>query len=165
MRHIAKTEENFPTTLASTVRSAVYEGPDMAERILEAHIQEEVHRRVEAYRASMEARENRNMRNGVFLFRKSRGGYQDDEEESEDGSYAPTNDDKYPGHGKRGTFTEADEDGWRTVVKRVRRKRELTDAELERKWRADILHEEENEEEHVDYNGELTEVDQRREFY
>jgi hypothetical protein len=105
------------------------------------------------------------MRNGVFLFRKSRGGYQDEEEESHDGSFLIVDEEKYPGHGKRGTFTEADEDGWRIVTKRVRRKRELTDAELERKWRADILHEEDGGEEQGDYNGELTEVDQRREFY
>lgn len=164
MKHIAKTEENFPTTFTSTIRAIAQQGPDMADRILEAHIQEEVRRRMEAYRVSMEARESRNMKNGVFLFRQSRGGYQDDEV-SEDGSYLITEEEKYPGHGKRGTYTEADEDGWRIVTKRVRRKRELTDAELEKKWRADILNEELGGEEEADYNGELSEVDQRREFY
>jgi hypothetical protein len=162
-KHIAKTEENFPSTLASTVRAIVHEGPGMAERILEAHIQEEVRRRMDQYRASTEARERRDMVNGVFLFRKSRGGYQDDEV-SEEGSYIIEEEERYPGHGKRGTYTDADNDGWRIVTKRLSRKRELTDAEMERKWRSNILNEEE-EQEQADYNGELSENGQRREFY
>lgn len=162
LQQIAKTEENFPTTISSS-SSRVVALPGMAERILEAHIQEEVRKRVEAYRASMEARERRNLMNSVYFFRRNRSGYSEDDV-SEDGSYIVAEDEKYPGHGKRGTYTEADEDGWRLVVKRVRRKRELTDAELEKMWRAEILNEEDGEEEH-DYNGELTEVDQRREFY
>ena len=163
MKKLAKTEENFPTTIASST-SRVVALPGMAERILEAHIQEEVRKRVEAYRSSMEARERRNMVNGVYLFSRRRGGYEEDDV-SEDGSYVIVEEEKWPGHGKRGTYTEADEDGWRTVTKRLRRKRELTDAEMERKWRADILNEDAGEEEQADYNGELTEVDQRREFY
>lgn len=160
-QHIAKTEENFPTTMA-TSGSRTVALPGMAERILEAHIQEEVQRRVEAYRASMEARERRNMMHGAYFIHRRRGRYQEEDDEPE--QHTVTYDEKWPGHGKRGTFTEADGDGWRTVVKRVRRKRELTDEELERKWRAEILNEE-DEEEQADYNGELTEAGQRRDFY
>lgn len=162
-RKVAKTEENFPSTLAATVRAVAHEGPGMAERILEAHIQEEVRRQMDAYRASMEARERRNMSNSVFLFRKSRGGYQD-EEASDSGSYIIEETVRFPGHGKRGTYTEADGEGWRIVTRRLNRKRELTDAEMERKWRADILNEE-VEHEQADYNGELTDAGQRRDFY
>ncbi len=136
----------------------------MAERLLEAHIKEEVRKQVEAYRASMQARERRNIVNSVFMFNRSRGGYQEDEE-SDAGSYIIVEEEKWPGHGRRGTYTEADEDGWRIVTKRLRRKRELTDEEMERKWRADILNEEAEEQEQADYNGELTENGQRREFY
>lgn len=162
LQHIANTEENFPSTMAvGTNRTVALSG--MAERVLEAHIQEEVQRRVEAYRASMEARERRNMVNSTYFFRRNRNRHQEDEEE--EGTQVSTVNDTWPGHGKRGTFTEPDEEGWRTVVKRIRRKRELTDEELERKWRADILHEEGGEEEQGDYNGELSEADQRREFY
>lgn len=162
LQHIANTEENFPSTMAvGTNRTVAL--PGMAERVLEAHIQEEVRRRVESYRASMEARERRNMVNGVFLFRRSRGGYQEEDAEEEE-SYTVVEEEKWPGHGKRGTYTEADEDGWRTVTRRLRRKRELTDEEMERKWRAEILNEEDGEEEQ-DYNGELSEAGQRRDFY
>ena len=160
VQHIANTEENFPTTLAgSTARIVAL--PGMAERILEAHIREEVQRRVEAYRSSMEARERRSLMDGVYFVNRRRGRYQEEEEEEEQRPI--TANEKWPGHGRRGTFTEPDDDGWRLVVRRNRQKRELTDEELERKWRADILNEE--EEEHTDYNGELSEAGQRRDFY
>jgi hypothetical protein len=148
LKRFAKTEENFPSTIASAARAVAREGPGMAERLLEAHIKEEVRKQVEAYRASMQARERRNIVNSVFMFNRSRGGYQEDEE-SDAGSYIIVEEEKWPGHGRRGTYTEADEDGWRIVTKRLRRKRELTDEEMEQ----------------ADYNGELTENGQRREFY
>jgi hypothetical protein len=162
MKHIAKTEDNFPTTIAATARAVSM--PGMADRLLEAHIKEEVRKQVEAYRAAMQAREKRNIVNSVFMFNRSRGSYQEDEE-SDAGSYIIVEEEKWTGHGKRGTYTEPDEEGWRIVTKRLRRKRELSDAEMERKWRADILNEEDEEQEQADYNGELSENGQRREFY
>lgn len=162
-RRLAKTEANFPTTLASTVRAVAKEGPGMAERILEAHIKEEVRKQMDAYRASMEARERRNMVNGVFLLPTSRRA-QEEEEQEEDLPRASVAEERFPGHGKRGYCTEPDQEGWRLVTRRLRRKRELTDAEMERKWRADILNEE-DEHEQGDYNGELTDAGQRRDFY
>lgn len=162
MQHIARTEENFPTTMATSgTRTSVLTG--MAERVLEAQIQEEVERRVAAYRASMQARERRNMMQGTYFIHRNRSRYQEEDEEEPEEQIV-TQDETCPGHGKRGTFTEPDEEGWRLVIKRARRKRELTDEELERKWRADILNEV-DEEEQADYNGELSEADQRREFY
>ena len=162
LAQVARTEENFPSTIAATAARAP-PLPGMADRILEAHIQEEVRRRVATYRASMEARERRNLMNSVYLFRRRRGGHQEDEGEEE--TQVSKDNEKWPGHGKRGTFTEPDEEGWRTVVKRIRRKHELTDEEIERRWRTDVENEDEEEEVLGDYNGELTEVDQRREFY
>jgi hypothetical protein len=164
-RHIAKTEENFPTTLAAISRAVVHDGPGMAERILDAHIKEEVRKQIAAYRASMEARERRNVMDGVFLYRGGSGKYQEEEEEEElpQLSVAEMRSLQFPGHGKRGYCTEPDMEGWRLVTRRLSRKRELTDAEMERKWRADILNEE--DEEQADYNGELSENGQRREFY
>jgi hypothetical protein len=160
-RRLAKTEANFPTTLASTVRAVAQEGPGMAERILEAHIKEEVRKQMDAYRASMEARERRNMVNGVFLLPTSRRAQEEEEEEDLPKPMKST--ERFPGHGKRGYCTEPDQEGWRLVTRRLRRKHELTDAEMERKWRADILNEE--DEEQGDYNGELTDAGQRRDFY
>ena len=160
-RKVAKTEENFPTTLAaSTARIVAL--PGMAERILEAHIQEEVQRRVEAYRSSIEARERRSLMNGIYFNHRRRGGYQEEVEEVKQRPI--THNEKWPGHGRRGTFTQPDEDGWRLVVNRLRRKRELTDEEMERKWRVDMLNDDDDEEQ-ADYNGELTEAGQRRDFY
>ena len=162
-RHLSKTEENFPTTLAAISRAVVREGPGMAERILDAHIKEEVRKQMAAYRASMEARERRNVIDGVFLYRGGSGKYEEEEEE-EELPQPSVPEEKFPGHGKRGYCTEPDAEGWRLVTKRLRRKHELTDAEMERKWRADILNEE-DEQEQADYNGELLENGQRREFY
>jgi hypothetical protein len=163
-RRLAKTEANFPTTLASTVRAVAQEGPAMAERILEAHIKEEVRKQMEAYRASMEARERRNMVNGVFLLPTAKRAQEEEEEEYVPRlSVAEARSLQFPGHGKRGYCTEPDQEGWRLVTRRLRRKHELTDAEMERKWRADILNEE--DEEQADYNGELTDAGQRRDFY
>jgi hypothetical protein len=126
-----------------------------ANHIAEARIEQEVRRRMAEIRG-------RQMRNSVFIHRRRRGGYQ--EEVEEEAPIVNPYNEKWPGHGKRGTYTDADSDGWRIVTKRLRRKRELSDEEMERKWRADILNEEE-EEQDADYNGELAENGQRREFY
>jgi hypothetical protein len=159
-KKIAKTEENFPSTFATSGPRTV-SLPGMSDRILQAHIQEEVRKQMAAYRASVHERERRNITNSVFVFRNSRGQYE--EEESDAGSYIIEETIRFPGHGRRGTYTEADDDGWRIVTRRLSRKRELTDSEMERKWRSDILNEEEQEQ--ADYNGDLSEAGQRRDFY
>jgi ABC-type sugar transport system ATPase subunit len=70
----------------------------------------------------------------------------------------------YPPHGRRGTYTEPDAEGFRTVTRRTRAKpRTLTEAELARKYRAEFFGEEDEEEE--DVNGDLTDRNQRRDFY
>lgn len=157
----AKTETNFPTTLTSTVRKVITEGPDLAARILEAHIQEEVRKQMAAFRATMLERENRALLHGVYINRRRhRQGPSEDEEEYESQAPLPLAE-QFPPHGRRGTYTEPDGDGWREVTRRVRRKRVLTNAELERL----AAQSDDDSEDRGDHNGELADQTHRREFY
>jgi hypothetical protein len=189
LKRTAKTEENFPTTLIATARRIDQDGPDLAQRALQAHIQDEVRKQLEAYRTAKTERERRNIINGVYIFRRNRdlADVEDEYEDEYEEYHQPINE-KYPPHGKRGTYTPvysdpefgalaaaeaptnpdgtrptADEfsEGWRNVTKRIRRKRVMTNAELER---AAALSQDENSEE-GDHNGDLTERNQRRDFY
>lgn len=134
----------------------MYSQMSTANHIVEARIEKEVRRRMAEIRA-------RQVRGSVFIHRRRRGGYEEEELE-EEAPMVNRHNEKWPGHGKRGTYTDADSDGWRTVTNRLRRKHELSDEEMERKWRSDILNED-DEEQDGDYNGELAENGQRRDFY
>ena len=159
-KRTAKTEENFPTTLASETRRVVSDGPDLAERILEAHIKEEVRKRMTAYHTAASERERRNIVNGVYIFRRGRA-TEDEEYEDEYVEKPMTMSQQFPPHGKRGYYGPPDGEGWRLATKRCRRKHVMTNAELER---AAALDDEDNSEE-GDHNGDLSERNQRRDFY
>jgi len=76
--------------------------------------------------------------------------------------------DKYPPHGKRGTYSAPDHEGWRYVLKKKAKKtkRTLTEAELQKKYREEFFGENgEDADGNVDMNADLTERNQRREFY
>lgn len=160
-----------------------------ARRIEEAHIKDQLRKQMEAYRRATTERERRNILNGVVVVRRSRKqvehDYDDDmstigEEHEEDNLFPP--------HGKRGTYSPVYSDpefgklaaehaplnldgtqptaedfahGWRDVTKRLRRKRVMTNAELER---AAGRSQDENSEE-GDHNGDLVDRNQRRDFY
>jgi hypothetical protein len=162
-KKVAKTEENFPTTLVATAhRMVVNDGPDLASRLLEAHIKEEVRKQVAAYHKAENDRERRNIVNGLYIFRRGRA--TEDEEEDEDEEEAPpvSLSEQFPAHGRRGFSTEPDSEGWRLVTKRWRHKKTLTNAQLERL--AALPGEDEWDEEN-DHNGDLTDRNQRRDFY
>lgn len=162
-KKVAKTEENFPSTLVATAhRMVVNDGPDLAARILEAHIKEEVRKQVAAYHRAADDRERRNIVNGVYIFRRGRGGEEVEEYDEEDYTPPVSLSEQFPAHGRRGYFTEPDSDGWRTVTKRARRKHVLTNAELER---LAALPGEDDWDEEGDQNGDLTDRNQRRDFY
>lgn len=162
----------------------------VARRIEEAHLKDEVRKQLEAYRNAKSARERRNIVNGIYIFRQGRN-LADVEEDYEEESVDEANplDEQFPPHGKRGTYSPVYSDpefgklaaehappnpdgtprtaeefthGWRDVTKRVRRKRVMTNAELER---AAALSQDEYNSEDGDHNGDLTERNQRREFY
>lgn len=163
-KKVAKTEENFPTTLVATAhRMVVNDGPDLAARLLEAHIKEEVRKQVAAYHQAESDRERRNIVNGVYIFRRGRA-TEDEEEYDDEESVAPpmSLSEQFPAHGRRGFSTEPDSEGWRLVTKRWRHKKMLTNAQLERL--AALPGEDEWDEEN-DQNGDLTDRNQRREFY
>ena len=155
----AKTEMNFPTTLTATVRKVIADGPDLAAKVLEAHIQEEVRKQVAAYHAAAAERERQIIIQGVYVNRRRRRQYaEEDEEEVEQ---PKTLSEQFPPHGCRGTYTEPDGEGWREVTRRVRRKHVLTNAELERLAAQSM----DDDEDHADHNGDLGERTQRRDFY
>jgi len=160
-RAFANTEANFPTTLSSTVRRVISEGPDLAARILEAHIQEEVRKQMAEYHAKMKARDEQAILHGVYLAPSSRRNRRRREEEDEVIVPTLSMSEQFPSHGRRGYSTKPDSEGWREVIKRVRRAHVLTNAELERL--ASLSAEEEEEEE--DQHGDLSERAQRREYY
>lgn len=73
-----------------------------------------------------------------------------------------TRSEQFPGHGRRGYYSEPDYEGWRIVTKRARRKHVLTTEELNR---LAILPGDDDWSEDGDYNNELGERQGRREFY
>lgn len=160
-KKVAKTEENFPSTLVATAqRMVVNDGPDLAARLLEAHIKEEVRKQMAAYHQAESDRERRNIVNGVYIFRRGRT-TEDEEEDYEDEAPPVSLSEQFPAHGKRGYYTEPDSEGWRLVTKRWRRKQVLTNAQLERL--AALPGDDWSEE--GDQNDDLMDRNQRREFY
>lgn len=139
-KQYANTETNFPTTLTGTGRRSKPVLPAFAKTAAQAEERDVRRRQREAYANSQAARERRDaMHTIAFRHRRQHTDY-DDVEETEttpDQSLSEL----YPPHGPRGTYTDPDNDGWRLVTKRQRRKRELTDAELEKKYRNEILNE------------------------
>lgn len=142
-KQYANTEANFPTTLVTTARPTKSVLPAFAKTAAEAEEREIRRRQREAYANSQAARERRDAMHTV-AFRHRRGQLSDDVDDEIPEAEAtpdPTLNERYPPHGRRGTYTDPDSDGWRLVTKRQRRKRELTDAELEKKYRNEILNE------------------------
>jgi hypothetical protein len=149
----AKTETNFPTTISSTVRKVIAEGPDLAARILEAHIQEEVRKQVAQHYAAVQERERQAILHGVYLDPSRRSRKRRFEEDDESVAPRPLSlREQFPSHGRRGYSTDPDSEGWREVIKRVRRIRVLTNAELERLASLSNEDEEEVEERNAEWS-------------
>ena len=70
----------------------------------------------------------------------------------------------YPPHGRRGTYTAPDEEGWRLVTRLPFRPPhgEMTEAQLHQMY---LDRGNQNDEDEQDVNGDLTDRNQRREFY
>lgn len=169
-RQYANNESNFPTTMAvrpALTKTAVPQGfSAMASKWQQ---QEELERQLEAYRKSNSDRERRAILDTVYILRRRRAGFEDDVEDdvSTVPEESPEEDlaEKFPPHGKRGTYTEPDSEGWRIVLKRQRKqKRTLTEAELAKKYREEFFGDREDDSDD-DMNGDLTDRNQRREFY
>lgn len=185
----ANTEENFPSNLVRMARPVAPKIREFANRAAEAEEREVARRAVEEFRRK-KARSGAYNPDNVFIHnRRSRWSY-DEDDEVETVVDNRDLDEIYPPHGKRGTYgpvhsdpmfgaemarhaepnpdgtqptSEDFSEGWRQVTKLHRRRRVLTNAELERRARAEILGEEDEEDD--DLNGDLTDRNQRREFY
>lgn len=166
-RAFAKTEENFPSTMKPVDRMVVHDGP--AGKFAELANKMETDN--EATRKAKKDRRQRIAYNPALFIRSRRpdNTYEDNESvdyEAMSTEYVPDLNEKYPPHGKRGTYSAPDYEGWRTVTKKLKKqKRELTEAELVKKYREEFFGENGEEEDTADMNADLTDRNQRREFY
>jgi hypothetical protein len=159
-KSFAKTEENFPTTIRPSDRVTIRPPGRFAELASKMQSDEDAQRRARKVRTVIYE--------PVIAVRSGRRTYEDEEDdfmdEEENQSLVDLNE-MYPPHGKRGTYTAPDSEGWRLVTKKTRKQpRELTEAELVQKYRDTFFGEAEDGED-ADHNGDLTDRNQRREFY
>ena len=168
-KKVAKTEENFPTTMKPTNRVTIRPPGKFAELATKWQVEEEIDRQLENYRKAKNDRDRNVIRNSVIFLRNRHTrdeDYYDDEETMsyEEEVEEETLDEKFPSHGKRGTFTAPDAEGWRLVVRKTRKQpQELTEAQLVQKYRDEFFGGEDEDED--DHNGDLTDRNQRRQFY
>jgi hypothetical protein len=168
-KKIAKTEENFPSTMKPIQKMTIHETGKFAALAAKWNVDEQL------LRSAKNDRERKIIRDTVMFIRsggRPRDYYESEEDEIErenmmsyeEDEEEETMDEKFPSHGKRGRSTAPDIEGWRTVVRKTRKQpRELTEAELAQKYRDEFFNGE--DEDDVDHNGDLTERNQRREFY
>jgi hypothetical protein len=159
----AKTEENFPTLVSNARRIQV--GPEgFANLANKWREDEELEKKMESYRKAKTARERREILATVKVFSRRSNVQEEDEEDDEEEVETSVVVDSPP-HGRRGTYSEPDNEGWRLVTKRLKKeKRELTEAELAQKYREEFFGEN-GDEDDVDVNGDLVDRNQRRNFY
>ena len=160
-----KTESNFPTlvTTARRIRSSAPQG--FAEKADKWRVQEELQHQLEAYRKAKTARERRMIMNTVFVFQRRNTESADDEDEDYEEEWEDVEiGELYPPHGRRGTYTAPDEEGWRLVTRLPFRPPhgEMTEAQLHQMY---LDRGNQNDEDEQDVNGDLTERNQRRDFY
>lgn len=161
---MAKTETNFPSTMRTTTAptSSTMTPGKFAELAMKWQIDESI-----MYRHARSDRERKVIRDTV-MFLRSRGAAERpsrEEEEPEETWVMPQESlaERFPAHGKRGTCTAPDGDGWRLVTKKARKQpRALTEAELARRYRDAFFTGDAPDE---DVNEDLTDRNQRREFY
>lgn len=167
-RAFAKTEENFPSTMKPVDRMVVHDSPPGKF----AQLANKMETDNEATRKAKKDRRQRIAYNPALFIRsggrKARTYDEEDEYDDNESMVSQETDlnEKYPTHGKRGTCSPPDSEGWRTVTKKARKqKRELTEAELVKKYREEFFGENGEQEEDADMNADLNERNQRREFY
>jgi len=164
-KKIENTESNFPT-LVAVARSMTVPLPNYSEKVEELRARDEREQQIAAYRNDLAVREERtavNTNRGVFLHSRKRT-LSVASEDYEPVMKAPRlrMSQLYPGHGRRGTYLPPDAEGWRLVATKGRKqKRELTHAELVAKY----SEYDDDEATHHDFNGELTDSNDRRAFY
>ena len=171
LKHTVLNETNFPSHLVSTAhplpKTQLHGFASRAAEAEEKDRHEKLVNQTKRHRDRMNRMTGELFAGSLHRVRTSRRRYANDEEQEEVIQPTMTPDEVnelYPRHGSRRFSTDPDAEGWREVIRYCRKKRVLTEAELERKARAEILGEE-SEEEDEDHNGDLTDRNQRREFY
>ncbi len=163
-----KTETNFPTLVTTAHRISTNAPQGFAQKADEWRIERELKTQLDAYRKAKTARERRAILNTVFIFQRGRrtesydeDDYEDDYEDEEE----LTLEEQFPPHGRRGTYTEPDAEGWRTVTRLPFRppRGELTEEQLHQLYVS--RGNQADDEDEADLNGDLTDRNQRREFY
>lgn len=174
-KKIAKTEENFPTTMKPINRMTIRPPGKFAELATKWQVEEEIERQLENYRRAKNDRERNTVRDTV-IFLRSRHTRDDDYYESEEEALERetmayeeeveelSREEMFPAHGRRGRSTAPDSEGWRLVTRKTRKQpQELTEAQLVQKYRDEFFGGDAEDEE--DVNGDLTDRNQRRQFY
>ena len=170
LKKFALTEENFPT-LSQANQMLVHDGPrgKFAELAGKLNSTPEVAPEEEKIAPTVTIRNKSQRYQRPDDDEESYIYIRDEEESVIDDTPKENLNDKYPPHGKRGTYSGPDHEGWRYVLKKKAKKtkRTLTEAELQKKYREEFFGEngEEGEGGEGDMNADLTERNQRREFY
>jgi hypothetical protein len=172
-KQYANTESNFPTTMARPMGNKTHVPQGFSTLASKWQEEKELEEKMEAYRKASSTRERQMILNDVYIYQRRRAGHQDeqnelygDEEDYESTVDEPEQnlDEMFPPHGKRGTYTAPDAEGWRLVVRRTRKQpRMLTEAQLVQKYRDEFFGGDGEEDD--DMNGDLAESNQRRQFY
>lgn len=164
IQSFANTEENFPSLINAKETMTVHGGPsgkfaELASKLQtaqEAPPKEETVAPTPSVRSKKRQFRRADEEGEVYVYVR---------EEEEPTPKKPKEDlnEKYPTHGKRGSCSAPDSEGWRTVTKRVKKqKRPMTEAELQKKYREEFFGEHEENEE---MNADIAESSQRRDFY
>lgn len=148
-KQYANTEENFPTMMTPTKRKAEGAPQGFSNLAKKWQQDDELEQKLEAYRKSKTEMERRALLGSIYVLRQRRMGDYEDDEVYEEARVLEAQtmqreeedlNEKFPPHGRRGTYSEPDSEGWRTVLKRVRKqKRTLTEAELAQKYRDEFF--------------------------
>ena len=163
-KKFAKTEENFPTTMKPVTKMTVHPPGKFAQLATKMQSDDE------AQRLARKDNERKVVYDQVYALRSYRTrdtGYDEEEDYivEEDDVQGPSLEEEFPPHGKRGTYTAPDAEGWRYVTRKTKKQpRELTEAELVQKYRETFFGEGEGEDD-ADHNGDLVDRNQRRQFY
>lgn len=167
----AKTHENFPNTLVSTVRPRrkpqVHKfTKTFAQKVEDWKLSEEERQHFEKLRNSKSTFERREAIRDVFIYRRKNNLSDivlEEEDEFFTDDWQAVLEEMWPPHGPRRRYSEADAEGWRQVTPywRHRKAKYIPEEHVLGDESVDESEEDGDEREH---NGELFE-DHRREFY
>lgn len=160
----ARTNENFPATLVSTAhpRNQKEFGRSFAQKADAWRADDAENATRERLRRARSAFERRGLIRDIFIYRRKNKLSDidlDDEDEFVDDFRQVLLNETWPPHGRRGRYSDADDEGWREVTRYWRARKPRTTQER-------VLGDESGDDntENDSHNGDLFE-DHRRDFY